>query len=306
MSLKSFIAIPEIRSRFSEEFARPDFNVTLPMLAPPKSKRYSLVGTAFDYLFRFMMQSLNPNAISGHWLAEYWPFFLDCIDEEEEYDGVNAIIAAAIKKDPFARKCHAILLEGKECHKKYIDTGRMEKAIIESSIRLAQIDGFVRSKGFEDPDLGKVREEDVRDLRRLISLVDPKQFVAKKRCVLNPTFKNASKLVAGADADLLIDGMLIDIKTTKYLKLDREYINQLIGYYILSRIGGIDNVPRKHQRRIDTLAIYYSRYGFLFKFPVRNIAAQKRWQPVIRWFTLKARKMYPGAEDLPALANIMD
>lgn len=45
--------------------------------------------------------------------------------------------------------------------------------------------------------------------------------------------------------DLLLDNSLIDIKTTKYLELKRDYLNQLIGYYILFLIGGIDDGPSK-------------------------------------------------------------
>lgn len=36
----------------------------------PRSKRYSLVGTAFDYLLRFELQRRAPHAISRPWIAK--------------------------------------------------------------------------------------------------------------------------------------------------------------------------------------------------------------------------------------------
>ena len=39
--------------------------------APPRTKNYMLVGVAFDYLFRFEMQRLNPSVIARKWVAEH-------------------------------------------------------------------------------------------------------------------------------------------------------------------------------------------------------------------------------------------
>ena len=92
----------------------------------------------------------------------------------------------------------------------------------------------------------------------MLSLVPEELFRAKRRCVLNPTFGRGSSLVGGADGDLIIDYTLIDIKTTKHLTFEREFFNQLIGYYVLSCIGGIDDCGRG---KIKHVAIYYARYG---------------------------------------------
>jgi len=39
-------------------------------LAPPLTTHYGLVGTAFDYLFRFYIKYLNPKAITHRCVAE--------------------------------------------------------------------------------------------------------------------------------------------------------------------------------------------------------------------------------------------
>jgi hypothetical protein len=50
--------------------------------------------------------------------------------------------------------------------------------------------------------------------------------------VLNPLFKR-SAAVRGADGDLIIDRTLFEVKTTKTLRPDRDWIYQLLGYVLL-------------------------------------------------------------------------
>jgi hypothetical protein len=70
MSLTSFLERKDVRDRFRQEFAMPGMKVKRELLAPPLSNRYSLVGTAFDYLVRFYVERLNPYAITRRWIAE--------------------------------------------------------------------------------------------------------------------------------------------------------------------------------------------------------------------------------------------
>ena len=70
MSLTSFLNKKDVREKFREEFPKPTFNIKKELLAPPFTKRYGLVGTAFDYLLRFYIKYLNPSAITKPWVAE--------------------------------------------------------------------------------------------------------------------------------------------------------------------------------------------------------------------------------------------
>jgi biotin operon repressor len=72
VSLTSFIRDnTDVRERFQQEFQKPKFSVKKDMVAPPLTTRYSLVGTAFDYLLRFLLQRVNSNTIDkGYWVAE--------------------------------------------------------------------------------------------------------------------------------------------------------------------------------------------------------------------------------------------
>ena len=113
-----------------------------------------------------------------------------------------------------------------------------------------------------DEDIMSADEADVEDLRNLTNLVNLDEWVTTKQCILNPTFGESSAYVGGADADLIIDDKLIDIKTTKHLTFKREYFRQLIGYTILN---WRENYMYKG---ISHLGIYFSRFGILFTFPI--------------------------------------
>ena len=70
MSLTSFVGNKDVRERFKQEFPSPKFSVQKPLLAPPLTKHNILMGTAFDYLLRFYLKRLNPQAVESRWVAE--------------------------------------------------------------------------------------------------------------------------------------------------------------------------------------------------------------------------------------------
>ena len=112
------------------------------------------------------------------------------------------------------------------------------------------------------------------------------KFRAQQTCVLNPTFGEASLLVGGADADLLMDGRLIDIKTMSKLEMKREDFNQLMGYYALSRLGGVDDVISENP--IRELGIYSARYAEFLTFPVDDVINETKIKPFLEWIKKRA------------------
>jgi hypothetical protein len=112
--------------------------------------------------------------------------------------------------------------------------------------------------------------------------------MAKRTCVLNPTFGAASALVGGADADIFIDGTLIDIKTPKHLEMGRDVFNQLFGYYCLSCISGINGCRGK----VNAVAVYYARYGVLHRIPIDSFLDRRRFPVFLKWFETRAGREY--------------
>lgn len=79
-----------------------------------------------------------------------------------------------------------------------------------------------------------------------------------KPAVLNPTF-DGSRDVGGADADLIVDGCLIDIKTTINPRLSAKWLYQLLGYTLLDY---------SDRYLIREVAIYFARQQQLIKWPL--------------------------------------
>ena len=71
-----------------------------------------------------------------------------------------------------------------------------------------------------------------------------------KPATLNPTFQGSLD-VDGADADLLVDGCLIELKSSRK-RLDSNDIRQVLGYCLLDY---------DDERGITSFTIYRTRYG---------------------------------------------
>jgi hypothetical protein len=284
----SFLRHKDVRERFQEEFQKPRLTVKKPLLAPPLSKRYGLVGTAFDYLLRFQIKRLNKNAISYKWVAENVPDLLLSSVTAVFYEDTHTLEMSEPPRE--IKKVLQIIRQAKKVHSRYLVSGRLTKKVLETSLQLAQLDIISRS-GFVDENLGYCHEEDLIDLRKLISIVNPMIFNAKKLCLLNPTFGKASKLVGGADADLVIDDMLIEIKTTKKIRLLKDTFHQLMGYYVLHRISGVGQL--KPKARIRKVAIYFSRYSYLHVFNLNEIIRKVQFPDFIKWFKERASMPNP-------------
>jgi hypothetical protein len=165
------------------------------------------------------------------------------------------------------------------CHSDYIKNCKLNDDIINCVVQLSQLDNAINRVGYIYPNLGKVDKLIVNELREdLLKLAKTKDFTSKSYCALNPVFR-ALHLVVGADADLIIDDTLVDIKTIKSGRMDISQLYQLIGYFILSGVGGVDG----KKINITRLGIYFSRYGELLTFPAAYIENDK-FPQLVRWF----------------------
>lgn len=161
--------------------------------------------------------------------------------------------------------------------------------LVEAAVWLASLDTVFRC-GLTGPEMFTPAPRLlVKDLQKMLAVMPAQHFQAKRRCVLNPSFGRGSELVGGGDGDLIIDGTLIDIKATKNLVFDREYFNQLAGYYVLSCIGGVDGCAKAG---ITHLAIYYARCGFLHRISIADCVAESDLPSFLRWFKRRARAEY--------------
>lgn len=270
MSLTSYLTDPDhpdIRQKFREEFLRPIFNFKNDIKAPPLTKNYGIIGTAFDYVLRFTIQHHNKGKQihGGQWVADISYKQLE-----------NAFFG--IEQSAFRKRYN----RAKTNHEKYLKNGKITKQLLADTLFLAKLDLYIRA-GMIAPDMFIESDHDITDLKNLHATINIPEFIFTERCFLNPTFGKGSLMVGGADADIILDDTLIDIKVTKHLKLERECLNQLIGYYILSLIGGIN---KKHDGTlIKKVGVYFARHGILWTVPLSDFGASEKFESFKSWFT---------------------
>lgn len=79
--------------------------------------------------------------------------------------------------------------------------------------------------------------------------------------ISNPSFVGSTD-VRGADADIIINGALIDTKTTINSQKRSRWLRQLLGYVLLDY---------SDQHRIHTVGFYLARQGVLLKWPLAEL-----------------------------------
>lgn len=94
--------------------------------------------------------------------------------------------------------------------------------------------------------------------------INPTKVLAPQEiCFLNPAF-NLSLKVGGADADVIVDDRLIDLKTSKYLRVSLQNLLQLAGYAALQSMGGVAINGRSYPPvKIQKVEIYFARFDRL-------------------------------------------
>jgi hypothetical protein len=263
LSLTSLIdSDKELKAKFKSAFTRPKLEKK-PLLVEPHTKSYGLVGTAFDYLFRFNMERINQVADnSTTWIAE----------ETMEWLGTDNVAFNVGTQ---------IISETRALYRRFQSDGKLSTEFIRQILRMSYIDPVFRS-GYGAEYIGRDADAaDIEDVLEQYEKVDWSLFEASTICLLGPTFGDASRLVGGADADLLIDDKLIDIKTTKNLQLKPVDFYQIIGYLVLHRISGIGG---RQELAIEQLGFYFSRYAYLFLFRVEDIIDEKSLISFTEWF----------------------
>ena len=265
MSLTEFVDRPSIKAAFSEHSAR----VVLPwrprdmqMLAPSCGRRHGFVGTAFDYMARFRiareLANTMPEGAVIHntgWIAEA---SVEIIKDHKQYHLAYPWWSKTIGA---ARKLYWEYADGED-----ISIERVARCVQ----FLAAADMLYRTDEFNP---NTVSDNSVtRELLALNEVFHPDHlFSIRKDCLLNPNFQ-AGGLVGGADADIIVDGLLVDIKTTISPGLNSSHIRQLAGYAVLQDMAGIRiSEDKVHTVPIREVALYFSRQGLMARWQLDEI-----------------------------------
>lgn len=259
MSLTQFIKIASVRNKFNYFFPRPVIKLQEEIKSIPMSKNHSIIGTAIDYLIRFQLKHIFPKAKEFPWIAE-------------------------VAAQNYAEKRHnKYFTAAKRNYSRFLKNGIINEDLIKSTIDLAKFDVILRSGGIYYPnDFGKYKRKDVKELKMILNNIDFQKLKIEKRCLLNPSFGYYTKLIGGADADLIIDNTLIDIKNTQKLTITREMLNQIIGYYFMGKIGKVKGVSNWNS--ISKIGFFFTRYNYMYLFNIDELIPRRKKLSFEKWF----------------------
>lgn len=286
-----FGALPDLKGEF-HTIARYRKRGT-PLRVPRTAVEPTVVGTAFDYWLRAWLARTWPGVSrqEGHWVAEIG------------FDGLPQFFFDTPETDAIDRR----LREVREIYSAYTAGGeKLLGDFLRGCLFLARLDPVYRAV-VDEPDYFRFNKQDLDDLSALTALTMQRRylFTPRERMIFNPTFGEMSHVVTGADADLVIDDLLIDIKVSAQARRPRStYQRQLIGYWILAAMQG-EPWP------IRRLGIYLAREGILYTLPVATLVQRVDVPALARAFlaevaTVKAGDQRQGQAYLETLAPHFD
>lgn len=251
----------QVRGALRRPISRPP---TADALAKARSQRYGLVGTAFDYLFRSLLVRSHAGRSLIHTGSPC--IALLTIPEFARSNGIGR------QKLEVLYQAHDLRLafEAREVE--------LSLDVARACLILASFDVVIRVGRYHEL-AGCVEDVDGEDLLNLAAIIPLADFQASQRLILNPRFHHAGR-VFGADGDVLIDDLLIDLKVTQLNKLRGEYLDQLTGYLALERLGGIVGAG---EQSIQRLGVYFARHGRLQTWPVAELYQPGALPKLVAW-----------------------
>ena len=232
--------------------------VVMPELTDRRSYRWSSVGIAFDYRVRFFYTPRDGDhgvaRRGAERLGESW----DAVGLPRAFEELEVRVAGLREKESSRR--------GESAFEQELGALCLALALYEEVFRMGRVGRSPLN------DLGPLVElDDVLTLATptmradLAALAD--QLMATQGALLgseivaNPTFLG-SAFVGGADADLIANRCLLDVKTVTTSQIERLDLWQILGYVLLDF---------NEEYRIDEVGLYFSRHGVQVVWSVEGL-----------------------------------
>lgn len=242
MSLSKLVDSAAGRGVFAQHMRKPACRPELP-LAVRRGLDSSVMGSALDYAMR-----------AG--FVARWP---ELCEQNSREAAERAGDALQRVDGRVAERCRAQVAEDLALLAELGDEGLPEEQA-QACMRLAYLEVIARRPEFAARYVDQVGREpgaaSVVELQALFALITWEAFVPERYVALNPAVGVPG---LGADADLVLDDLLLEIKTTQSRKLQLEHVRQLVGYAVLIRHNGWGRGPVPVHR----VGIYYARSGEL-------------------------------------------
>jgi hypothetical protein len=268
MSVSSILDSAAGRAFFKGRVQRPTSSApALTARFEPISDHPQRIGTAFDYALRVGLAARGW-ARMGETIAQ-----TALRRRRTELEGAGALTQAT-----------ALVTESIQVLRG-LGAGPLTDGAARACWDLAGIDPVYRRGRTEEIGV-PASTDDLVELQALYDLVRWDEFQPAHELVLNPRFQEGSHLVGGADADLYLDGCIIDIKTTARPRLDLDYIRQLLCYAALASVHGISGIDKAP---VSELGVYFSRAGVQVRFRPEEVLVNLSLLEVAQFLVKAAR-----------------
>lgn len=237
-----------------------------------------LVGTAFDYMARFIIAKNiehNKKMVLEDMLCEKaFDILAVSLNEKElEYYQMCYTEAVMMVEDYIVHRTnsyynilhHAFLFANLE---------QIQRASL-----MVDAQSVLKHNYMSDTEL----EEDLKKNCEVFEQAFITSGIVKKDSVVvfNPHFGIWSVKCFGADADVFIDGVLYDFKCTPVYGYRSKDVAQICGYYLLHRLSKIENDKEYEElapiKNMDfkAIALYKSRFGAIERYDVSKFEKEK-------------------------------
>jgi hypothetical protein len=217
---------------------------------------YGLIGTAVDYRLRYYLDVSPAESLVA-------------------YRGANTLMTRAylnssqLPEEFFANL--AILLKDAQPVGRLLEN-EAEANLARYCFALALFEYVVRKSTVHDL-LASSRPKTVEDILGMAKGIwiddlcdisrrfyDTQSALFSMQFVLNPVFSGSGD-VGGADADIIVDGCLIEIKTSIRPLVESQWLRQLAGYALLDY---------EDRYSIRSIGIYMARQGLMMQWPIQD------------------------------------
>lgn len=260
-----------------------EIDTTLPESSVPITAQATRqTGTAVDYLLRFLIHSLRPDIPVQPYLAELAAKRFSWSRSDQHFD-----------IDERVNEAHEVVQHGAEVLQQLKNAPNDPERVLnaaKTALRYALLDTNYRG-GVVLPDYWVVDPEHASEVVEIVANVPLQSFEKAARIELNPNFGTASQAIGGADGDLIVDGRLIDIKTTARKAFERSDVDQIFLYSMLRRwqiSQGCD------EQSIESICLLFPRQGVEMAWPL------SLWQEHPRYHEFETGLFAWIAEGVPA------
>jgi hypothetical protein len=257
MSMTSIIAENhDFRAAVKAGTKRPKVPKPGPNYIQPASKRHGLVGTAFDYLIGYILEHRNRGMVkkSGAPIAiRSYCILRDLARSDDQRRKVQDV--------------EALIINHMRNADDFIASGDLTREMIASTLQVANLDQIYRAGILPRQLIKKAYEADIDDINRMYRAVPLERFTATKEAFTGPDFGQSSRLIGGADADFIIDGALIDTKTSMKLAIPLSMWCQVVGYYLLNRV---ERLKGHAFYDVDRIGFYFARHGQFLEIDIEQ------------------------------------